>query len=355
MRLGLRGCAIAAVLVCSDRVGAIVPRIARPLVAPVAATNDLPPRLQWNTNFGYCGEVAFITAGLYYGQYLSQYDARALASNGAAQNLASSQLLIGVNDTAAAAAMHLNVLEWNTAAETSTEAFLGWVRANVLEKHPVAMGVYTNEYLFYGKTNPTAGDPDYDHIVPVLGVASTHPLAAPTAYFPDDVLTFSDNGLWTGTTGSPTYIFSSAFGALQATRAQANAKMGAIYSLTNDASNYGVAVTGVIDQDNETVPVRVSTDKNSEVPAIGAGSNTRPAPEPLVLTVTVSGLTPGVSYNLYRYDAMTAVPNAAFNANAAAASEHWSFQIQSGSTHVQTENIMSDEVAAYRAVPASAP
>jgi hypothetical protein len=41
-------------------------------------TNNIPPRLQWEANFGYCGEVSLISAGLYYGQYLSQYDARAI-------------------------------------------------------------------------------------------------------------------------------------------------------------------------------------------------------------------------------------------------------------------------------------
>ena len=36
--------------------------------------NDIPLRIQWDANSGYCGEVSMISAGLYYGQYLSQYD-----------------------------------------------------------------------------------------------------------------------------------------------------------------------------------------------------------------------------------------------------------------------------------------
>ena len=32
---------------------------------------DIPPRFQWNANNGYCGETAFISVGLYYGQYCS--------------------------------------------------------------------------------------------------------------------------------------------------------------------------------------------------------------------------------------------------------------------------------------------
>jgi hypothetical protein len=71
-------------------------------------SNPIPPRLQWNENYGYCGEVSLISAGLYYGQYISQYDARALASPGVPENDFNSQLMLGINDQIAAAAMHLN-------------------------------------------------------------------------------------------------------------------------------------------------------------------------------------------------------------------------------------------------------
>src|ERR1700722_11587714 len=73
---------------------------------PYAAANDIPPRLQWMANHGYCGEVALISAGLYYGQYASQYDARALASDGLPQNEGKSQLLLGGNDRRAARLRH---------------------------------------------------------------------------------------------------------------------------------------------------------------------------------------------------------------------------------------------------------
>ncbi|MFZ8911013.1 MAG: hypothetical protein ACO20A_10210, partial [Candidatus Nanopelagicales bacterium] len=41
---------------------------------------NMAPRLQWNANGGYCGEVSFISAGMRYGQYTSQWTARSLAS-----------------------------------------------------------------------------------------------------------------------------------------------------------------------------------------------------------------------------------------------------------------------------------
>jgi Peptidase_C39 like family len=302
---------------------------------------DIPPRKQWNANFGYCGETSMISAGLYYGQYVSQYTARAVASDDTPQYKRKSQLLLGGNDRHAANEMHLAWIEWNTASEQSTDQFLRWVRRNVERGYPVAIGVYTNEYRFYGDKAPRAGDPAYDHIVPVTSVSS-------------DSLTFSDNGLW-DPASKPHYTFGYSFAAFQRSRVAANKPSAPVYSLANDAQNYGIAIGGVADADRETLPVRISTNVPWERPPMKNGSNVRPRPMPLTLTIAVSNLTPGVVYRLYRYDSLDRIPNAHFNANASKASASWRIRITSGSTYTMTQAIMSDRVAAYRAVAASAP
>lgn len=323
--------------------------------ATYSVLNPLPPRIQWNANYGYCGEASFISAGLAYGQYLSQYDARAIASNNARQNLSSSQLLLGVNDVAAAKAMHLAATPFNTSTQTSTAAFLTWVKSNVIAGYPVVMGVFMNQSRFYGTTNPNAGDAEYDHIVVATGITSTRPLTGPAVYYADDIITFNDNGLWTGTpNGQPQNVFSCSFGAFAKTRQQSNAKTAAVYSLKN-GPDYGIAITGVIDLSRETVPVRLTTSVNAESPAMVNNSNARPAAKPVTLTITVSGLKPGVTYNLYRYSSMAAVPDSKINANAAKAAQKWTVKISSGSTYTMTQAINSSEVAVYRAVPVGAP
>lgn len=321
--------------------------------ARYTVANPLPPRQQWLANGGYCGEESFVSAGLYYGQYVSQYDARALASNNAPQNTRRSWLLLGVNDVATAKAMHLTSSAFDTTAQTDTTSFLRWVKGNVAEGYPVVIAVYNNEYLMYGRRTPTAGDPIYDHIVTVTGVTSSSPLTAPIAYSPDDVITFSDHGVWTGTpSGLPQYLFSYTFGAFPATRRQANARGGPVYSLPSTAGNYGIAITGVADVNHETVPVRLTTSVNAENPPMRNGT-TRPTASPVTLTVTVSGLTPGATYNLYRYNSMAAVPDGSFNANAARAAQTWQI-VATGPTYTLQQTILSSDVAVYRAVPASA-
>ena len=330
------------------------PAAALPAATTYTAGSKLPARIQWNANYGYCGETAFISAGLNYGQYVSQYDARALASKNARQSLESSQLLLGVNDVAAAKAMHLTATAFNTAQQPTSTAFLSWVKSNVTAGYPVVMGVFMNQSRFYGTTNVNAGDTEYDHIVAVTGITSTHPLTGPTTYYADDVLTFNDNGLWTGTNGQPQNTFSATFGSFATTRQRANAKTAAVYSLKNGA-DYGIAITGIIDLSRETVPVRLTTSTNAETPAMVNGSNTRPAAKPVTLTITVSNLKPGTTYTLYRYNSMANVPDANINANAAKAAQKWTITIPSGSTYTMTQTINSNETAVYRAVPAGAP
>jgi hypothetical protein len=312
--------------------------------------NDLPPRLQWDNNAGYCGEVSLISAGLYYGQYASQYDVRAIAIQNKPQN--KGQLLLGTNDLYTAEQMHLNAIEWNTVAEQNTNDFLAWVKQQVVLKHPVAIGIYTNEYRFYGNTNPNAGDSEYDHIVPVYGCASNHPLTDPS-YYPDDTLFFSDNGLWSNPT--PPYRFSFICDPCQGDRKSANDPNGPIYSLSNDATNYGIAITGVLDLNNDTLPVRLATNLNAENPPIAKHSTIRPVPEPLILTLTISNLEPQTPYYLYKYDNFAQVPNSNFNAHAQNAVERWPIEISSGTTFTLQEEIFSNEIAVYRCVKTTAP
>ena len=274
------------------------------LADPYVVQNNIPPRWQWANNKGYCGEVSLISAGLYYGQYISQYEARAIALKNGPQN--KDQLLLGKNDAMAASQMHLNAVEWDTASQETPEQFYTWVKEQVIKGYPVAIGIFMNEYLFNISSKPNAGDSEYDHIVPVIGIASNYVLSDPT-YHGDDVLTFSDNGLY-GDDVNPPYIFRFGFDAFLADREQANAKDGSIYSLNNDASNYGIVITGVMDKNGDTVPVRVDTNLNFEHPVMENG-NTPPPPMPLVLTITVSGLAPNVPYILYRYNSLDKVPD----------------------------------------------
>src|SRR5215469_15565962 len=285
----------------------------------------IAPRKQWDSNFGYCGEVSFISAGLKYGQYISQFDARALASPSISQALPKSQLLLGPqnrnNDQVAARAMHLTFEEFDYAREISTRAFLAWVRQRIISGFPVMIGVYMNQSVF---GNGSDNDDEYDHIVPVIGIESPH-LLTEQGYFDDDVIVFSDNGEYTSDSASPSYIFRYTFSEFQKTRTEANSPTSGIYSLAkciHRTKNYAIALTGIA-TDGFTLSAQVYTNVNEEVPPIVDGSNSRPKSMAITLTVTLKGLSVGTRYMLYRYNHMSAVPDKAFNANAGKATRIW--------------------------------
>ena len=165
----------------------------------------IPPRQQWENNNGYCGEVALTSAGLMYGQYVSQFDAHRLATNNQLDELNFD------SSATAAKAMHLNHDLWSSDSHQSVNDFLVWVKQSILAGTPVMIGIYMNLSIF-GELEDN-GQNDYDHIVPVVGIESNHDLSD-QGYYDDDYLIFSDNALspqpgQTRTTSSATSLASS--------------------------------------------------------------------------------------------------------------------------------------------------
>lgn len=307
--------------------------------------NDIPTRLQWEGNYGYCGEVSMISAGLYYGQYLSQYDVRAIASPNLKQYKPQAQLLLGVNAVSTAQRLRLTS---KAVASKHPEIFYAWIKEHVVKGYPVIMGVFTNEYLFYGATHPNAGDAVYDHLVPVLGVGSDFPLN--TGYHPTDVIQFSDNFAQ-----SPYYALE--IKDYLANRQVANAQHGNTYSLpAYPITKYGLAITGVLDKYHETLPVRLTTNINYERPAIVNNTATRPKARPIKLTITLSSLQAGEHYNLYYYANQNDVPSEFFNKTSANAGIlPWKTLSASGNTWTTSLTIKSSDKAFFRAVKANGP
>ncbi len=331
----------------------------RPVRRTYTFTLDVPPRLQWNENSGYCGETSFICAGLYFGQYCSQFTAREMASPGVPQSDPSSQLLLGVNDRRAAEMMRLQTIEFDSRAQRSTDELLAWVKRQALAGHIVIIGVFNNGIILGEWTSVQDGDSEYDHIGPVLGIKSNEPLdSRPGEYLPEDELTFCDNGLFGPSIGSPPtmyqFLFPYTFKSFPGTRVEANNPNGPIYMLKNTPPNYGVAVTGVVDPDRVTVPVRLRSSSDTE-PQIDHHSNVPPEPVPITLTATVSLPDPEASYNLYQYDRFEKVPTTGFNAAAGNAARVWTIPAGSGEEFTVKLDVLSDQTVIFRAVPSTAP
>ncbi len=170
-------------------------------------------------------------------------------------------------------------------------------------------------------------------------------------YHDDDIITMEDHGLWAPYLTGPVYLFNYSFREFQGTREEANARTGNVYTLPSDQHvwNYGIAHTGPLDESNELLPVRVSTNVNYEDPQIKNRSEQRPQAMLLVLNVEVSGLNVGTDYVMYKYDDEKKIPSSNFSDHVSDAVKTFEFTATSG-TFVVQENIMSDQKAIYRAV-----
>jgi hypothetical protein len=291
----------------------------------VSTLLPIPPRVQWPEHGGYCGETVIQSFALYYGTYVSQYQARAMCGpNQSVDN----QLLVGVNDQKVLNNLHLTSQEWDFEHNPTPQYkdYLAWVKQQLEAGHPVIGTLYINGLH----------DPDYDHIVPFVGFTSSQDA---TSYHANDQLLFYDNFLHDGSLKTFTRSFSS----LPATRQEAN-HGSAQYYLPQQV-DYGCAVTGIDDPNHETVPVRLTLDRPDE-PDLIAGQK----PVTLNGTLTISSLVPGRTYDLLRYDDYTKVPDSNF----LAAGGYTSVQRFTATATTQTlyDSFESNGCVIYRCVQA---
>jgi hypothetical protein len=280
--------------------------------AQVSCMLNVPPRIQWPNNDGYCGENSIQMCGLYYGNYISEVICR---------NAAGGELLIYVNDTIALAAFSLNYIEWNpNVSSPQYMSYLDWVKQYLNKKQPVIITVYVS-----GMT-----DPDYDHIIPAIGFNA----ASVNSYSATDSLTYNTNFDLTP--------FTRVFSTLYGTRSVANNSAPFPYYVPQDV-DYGVVVTGNKDPNHLTKPVHIVLDSTDE-PNVTLGA----APCVLTATLTCDSLTPGQSYALLRYNDYLTVPSLSFTPSGASSAVYFT---ATATTHTLTDTFMSDTAVFYRCIP----
>lgn len=299
-----------------------------PPTAGVSVLLPIPARQQWEEFAGYCGETSIQSFALYNGTYVSEFQVRAMIGP---SQLAKNQVLIGVNEQIPLTNLHLTFDQWNynigAHLPPQYHAYMKWVEQELQAGHPVIGTVYLKGYH----------DPDYDHIIPFIGYQSS---SATPGYHPDDVLAFYDNF------DPNTHL--RYFNTLNATRAGANSGTYPYYIPTQ--IDYGCAVTGIVDPNHETMPIRLSVNRWNE-PNIPLGEK----PVTMQGALSITSLTPGTTYALLRYDNYHNVPNANF---LAAGGYTWDHQFTATSTtQAFADSFQSDGCVIYRcvAVPPSTP
>jgi hypothetical protein len=375
------------------------------------------PFLQWDENDGYCGELSSIEAGMGLGQWMSQFNGRAICGTGLSQSGPdgfcaankqnpnyNAQFLFedmnpGDERFASAPVCLTNAHFTFTTFDHVTEAegmdgyrqYMSWIKSRIIAGDTVAIAVL----------NRGGTDPQYDHEVTVSKIGTNHAANDPT-YYDDDVIYLESHG-----PTNNSFVYGYKFSDLANTRTGANTPTANIFSILIPGSepvlsvaggdgihinphpilprNYGFAVSGLVDPKHELLPVSVEitgsvTDGvnnkadpilgfNFEKPEIGGGdpnacTNVAPAWMQISLEATVSDLTPGVKYNLYEYElngvsgigsqASLPIPDEDFNAHANQATAVTSFTAESTSFTHEIETT-SDKIVVFRCVRADSP
>lgn len=291
---------------------------------PVAASAALPirNRLQWLENAGYCGEASLQECALYYGTYVSQAYIRSIFDPSQQNDLVELEEWAVVLP---ALGLKAEAFPTETTPAPQYKAYAAWMKRHLEARRPVIVTCY----LFEGR----ASDDPVDHIMTASGWAG----ASVNGYSDDDTFIINDH-----------YRSPAAF-ALQArwlfdTRAMAD--NGTIYGISLQKEvNYGLAITGTTNRAPEARTVRVELDQIDEPNLI---IKTPEAPIDFAATVTVSGLTIGKTYVLYRYNDPAKVPTAKY---AAAPNDGATRFKATKTTQTFPAAIRSDGVAIFRCLP----
>lgn len=324
------------------------------LYKPSAAnpTTDLIPyriisqRTQWNANYGYCGEISFVAAAMYYGMYMSQYDVRAFTSPTGTQRNSSDQVLLGDESTIKAARLFQFTYEqWDRPAYApDSSAFVTWISRHTNQGNPVFLGIYnSNTFLDVD----FSGDSVYDHIVSCFECEPT--------YF-----SFNDNDQ--GSYPDPTnlskqpYMYTYTFPAAIRNRTHAY-DAPSLYSLPMGVMNYGVAITGLTAVEPLLVRIQLTTNAQEEA-VMTDHSNVRPPSNEMPLVIYLYHLKPHVMYHLYKYNRPERVPlhhfNQSYAMNPSSATRRELMYTTVTKVTTVTDTIQSSDIAFYRCVPSYA-
>lgn len=282
-------------------------------ISQVSKHLNIPARLQWDNDGGYCGETSIQMIGLYYGNYISQNSCRMIAGG---------EVLIG-NDNGEVALdkMAFNYEAWDyTKAAPQYQNYLVWLKKQLYRSHPVIITVFVD-----GETNT-----DYDHIIPAIGFSAI------------DTNSFNNMDQLDFHSCYDPAFFTRTFQSIWDTRSMAGNGATNTYCIPRDV-DYAVAVTGIKDIDHVTKPVQLTINRWDE-PNVSIGES----PATITATIKIDSLIIGESYALLRYNTFSSVPSSHFSEAGTSSTQYFT---ATATQQIFTASFASNSCAFYRCVP----
>lgn len=256
---------------------------------------DIQPGYQWDDAGGYCGSWATQRAALAKGAWISQKQVRAAASPCGGHD----NEILSCNIEAALKNLKLDFdgFDYNSTPLPQAQAYFKWLKAHLAAGNVVAWMIMWDgqEYPIYDLT-PPAGM--YGHVEPVIGIQSNHPLVGPQGhaevYDDDVVLHFTDGGV-----NTVSRLISTLAGKWAGPGSKAECAVPYRYCIGNPYG-FGWAITGFAPDARQALamPASLHIDPWTSEPDTRSGKR----PEALKGTLTVTGLSAGSAYGIYRWD-----------------------------------------------------
>lgn len=291
---------------------------------PMEQILDIPPRDYWREDNGYTGSSCIQQIALYYGMYISQKQCRQVGRDINSDD-ATGEILVGEyggNAAAVLSALRFTTVSWDCTQPTERQyqEYLVWIKQHLYSKAPVIITAYLKGF----------DSNSYDIMFLAVGFES----ADTTTYHEEDLLYYNNPN------NSVSTSFAMAWNNRDMTSSSCETEC------IPENCDFGIAVTGIKDDDDVTRPVLILLDENDE-PSIPGDE----APILLTFTVEVMGLKKGESYALLRYNDYTAVPTRDFDAGSADACII--FEASNNTMRLINQTVQSDQMTIFRCVPAN--
>ena len=248
------------------------------------------PGYQWDDAGGYCGSWASQRVTLSRGAWISQQQFRDHTSPCGGND----NELLSCNIAEAWTNLKLDFEGFDFAGTPlpQTQAYFKWLKAHLASGNAVAwMIMWSGQSYPIYNLKPPAGM--YGHVEPVIGVQSNHPLNDTEVYDDDVVLHFTDGG--TNTVHRP-------ITSLPCTWAGMNhkANCGEYSYGIGGTYGFGWAIKGFAPDSRQAdaMPASLAINPWKSEP----DTRSKEKPEALKGTLTVTGLTAGAKYDIYRWD-----------------------------------------------------
>jgi hypothetical protein len=302
----------------------------------------MQPGIQWGQHGGYCGAWSIQRAAMFKGAYISQQQVRDHAEFGGGHD----EEILNTNIDGAFKKLHIKAedFQFNVLPSPQSEEYMKFMKRHLIADNPVIWMV-----MFDGASYPDAGysmdnqtNGIYGHIEPVVGILSDHELTDDTVYDGDVFAYFDDASKSTHYADRDQVPGQCNFGSWSST---CTAQCDTAYygQCVWDQHGYIYAIRDFTD-DRTAVPVRLSISPYASEPYTRGGET----PIDITGTLTISSLTAGSKYDIYRWDSA----ENAFVYTAANKIETFT-ATQETHTFKDPNTFLSSSATYYRCVPAS--